>query len=120
MRVRCIQTVSNTTDKTASRSPWLTPGREYVVLSILADTSGQVLYRLISDDQRTPALFAATQFEVVSPTIPTTWCIRILEEGGLELAPVQWLRPGFWESYFDGEKDALTSFAAELAKIQAS
>jgi hypothetical protein len=114
MRVRCIQTPTSEIESAESRSPWLTLGREYVVLSVLADTNGQVLYRLISDDQRTPALFAATQFKVISSGIPSCWRIRIPIEGGLELAPEAWLSPGFWESYFDGDEEAETAFRAAL------
>jgi hypothetical protein len=105
---------------TESRSPWLTLGREYVVLSVLADTKGDVMYRLISDDQLTPALFDAAQFEVVSSTLATSWCIRVPAEGGLELAPAAWLTPGFWESYFDGEEEALTAFRKALATLMTS
>jgi hypothetical protein len=120
MRVRCIQLPSSAATKAGSRSPWLTLGREYVVLSVLADTAGRVFYRLLSDDQRTPALFGATQFEVTSTNIPKGWCLWVPEEGGLELSPAAWLTPGFWESYFDAEEEALRVFNAELTTILAS
>lgn len=40
--------------------------------------------------------------------------------GGLELAPAQWLTPGFWDRYFDGEKEAFTAFNVDAATIMAS
>ena len=118
MRVRCIRITSET--NLDERRAWLTVGQDYVVLSVLADTTGQVVYRLVGDDQRTPALFDASYFEVTSPTLPENWRIRVPVEGGLELAPSAWLVPGFWESYFDGEPEALTSFTAALDTILVS
>lgn len=115
MRVRCIRLINSVTGQPETSSTWLTLDREYVILSVLADGTGQVLYRLLSDDGRTPGLFASTQFEVVAASLPSIWCIRVTATGGVELAPPAWLTPGFWESYFNGEKAAQDAFGSATA-----
>ena len=49
MKVVCRRVVSATTGEELERSPWLTIGREYSVLEIVASPDGGVSLRLVGD-----------------------------------------------------------------------
>lgn len=117
MKVRCVRLVNSVSGEPEARSPWLTVGSEYVVLALSVVPGRNVTFRLIGNDGRTPALFAASQFEIIRGNIPSVWEVQIEEEGRLEIGPRPWLRPGFWEDYFDGMPEATTEFEAARVVI---
>lgn len=89
---------------------WIEDDKEYVVLSIEEMSSKQYL-RLLSEQNETPALFLASDFEVTSSEIPSVWSVSISEDGScIELIPALWRVDGFWEGYFDGDVDAKIVF----------
>jgi hypothetical protein len=118
MKVRCVKVVSETTGAPLRKSPWLTVGALYNVLTISADPEGQVLFRLVGNDDAKPGLFSSKQFEIVDGSLPTCWRAKSKENGGVQLAPVAWLRDGFWERYFDGERTAIEEFQEGCADIE--
>jgi hypothetical protein len=59
---------------------------------------------------RTPSWWPATDFITVSAVIPSNWVVKVGEGGKLDLAPESWLKPGFWDRYFDRDKDAILEF----------
>jgi hypothetical protein len=100
-----------------TNSPWLTLHGEYQILSILMTPSGPAKLRILADDGRTPILVDAAMFSMNSQPLPDTW-VAIIEEGGIvELGPRSWLKPGFWERYFDGDADAMTQFQREMSNM---
>jgi len=117
MRVRCTNLISATTDQPLSESPWLTVGRTYLVLSLVASPGRGVLFRLVGDEGRQPGLFAAGQFEGVDQRLSTSWIVRLGADGLLELGPQAWLRSGFWEDYFDRKVEAITAFDNGRARM---
>jgi len=48
-------------------------------------------------------------FVTVSTRIPSNWVAQLWEGGSLHLAPAAWLKPGFWEDYFDHQRDGLAA-----------
>lgn len=50
----------------------------------------------------------------VDGAIAESWTAQIGEGGVLELAPVSWLAPGFWEAYYDGDPSVTDAVEAEL------
>jgi hypothetical protein len=88
-------------------SPWLTVGREYDVLEILADPGQRVLLRVETDESGSPGLWGAGLFRTVSAQIPPSWSADIQDDGSVMLGAEGWRRPGFWERYYDGDPSAV-------------
>jgi hypothetical protein len=116
MKVQCVS-VTDALDRPAPASPWLTVGRTYNVLSVVLDVHSRWWFRLISDQRTDIGLFRREQFQIVSTKLPSTWVISWSHSGAFELSPQAWLVPGFWESYFEGDSDARSTFDRELKRI---
>jgi hypothetical protein len=114
MKVRCTRLLDSH-DMPTDKSPWLTIGGIYHVLGIWMEP-GSHRFRLLGD-QRPPGLHSADAFELVTAVIPSTWIVRSPKVGCFALEPAEWGRPGFWESYFDGDTEAQQTFQTELRKI---
>ncbi|GAB2191562.1 hypothetical protein MAH1_31750 [Sessilibacter sp. MAH1] len=117
MKVKCIKLIDAQTGESLKNSSWLTVGKEYHVLSVFIADSQPAEYRLLSDDGRTPGMYKADQFELVNKKLPSSWVANYEAESYFELAPKLWVEPGFWESYFDGEPDAVDVFNSEKESI---
>lgn len=102
--------------KTAE-SNWLHIGSNYAVQAIYFSQNQGARFRIISEDNATPAMFAATDFTVVDSRIPETWRVHIHSNGDVELSPKSWLEPGFWVRFFDGDADARHLFDLYTSKI---
>lgn len=114
MKVRCVN-LKNWANQPQESSGWLKVGDVYQVLMILIEPTRTML-RLVGGTP-TPALFQLDMFEVASNIVPTTWVVSQLKPGFLTLGPEQWVRPGFWEAYFDGRPEAVACFDEERRKI---
>lgn len=117
MKVKCIAIFDSYSGSALEKSPWLTVGTVYSVLSVFVAEEKPAEYRLLADDGFTPGMYRADQFELVSNVIPANWVVNF--EAGLyfELAPRAWLKDGFWEEYFDGNPIAIESFESEKNEI---
>ena len=114
MRVRCVSIVdANNEPIETSRS--LTIGREYVVLGVSATIGHSIDVRITSDDG-THSLWPIDIFEVVEDSLSSSWVAKI-DRQRLMLCPSSWSRPGFWEDYFNGEKEAVMQFDIERDRI---
>jgi hypothetical protein len=110
MRVRCAKLINEQTGQQIEKSPWLSIGKVYLVLEVSVSERKHVKFRLMSDDNDTPALHEFSQFEPVSDAIPKCW-VTLFEPGRyLCLTPSAFAQPGFWERYFDGEEAARQTF----------
>jgi hypothetical protein len=77
-----------------------------------------VLYRLIGDNEnKSPALYNASQFDVVSGKLPVNWEVNQLKGGALHFGPKAWQEPGFWEDCYDYEPQALEVYKREARII---
>lgn len=110
MRVLCLQIINPITGVNESTSPWLDLDDEYEVLEVYAYPGGRIDLRLAAKDAGTPALFDSTMFMTIDDTIPPTWTVRLEDGGALRLAPREWMRPGFWDAFFDGDPDAVSDY----------
>lgn len=122
MRVKCIKILNQTTGQEEARlkNGWITIGKEYLVLAIEISPSRPPWLRIIGDDSgQTPGLESSHQFETVCTRLPSCWQARLDHTGGLDIAPVRWLRPGFWEDYFNGHAEAVAEFKADHAQMLA-
>ncbi len=100
------------------RSSWVELGRVYHVLAFETELASSWL-RLVGEEP-TPALFQPEMFEVVSSVIPSAWVVTSPKPGCLSLEPEPWSRPGFWESFFDAEPEAVARFEEYRNAIVAS
>jgi len=116
MKVKCIKIYNEHTKAYQESSSWLTIGKEYIVLAIEV-RQDNVLFLIASDANEQPILQSATQFEVISKKIPSTWKISsgVLELFSLE--PKAWQEPGFWEDCYDHEPAALEIYKREARII---
>ena len=121
MKVRCIKLLKpDGSDNLERSNGWLTVGNEYTVLSIYGGRQGvPIKYRLIGDrNQNTPAMHDVTQFEIISPDIPSGWTFKLYSDQEWSLEPAAWAKKGFWEAYFDQDKDAQEIFEKEVERIK--
>jgi hypothetical protein len=102
MKVRCVQLfdVAGTQKRVGN---WLTIGATYHVLEILGDPKGKddLKFRIMSDNNQTPTIERASQFELITNSIPRCWSVSFLPDSLLYFAPFEWIERGFWERYFD-------------------
>lgn len=113
MKIECIKIIDNETGRELDKSSWLTVGNVYQVLSVFTAVDGLVEYRLIGDDNYTPALFRADQFKILDGKLSPNWVANCELGSYFELAPKSWTKPAFWEEYFDGEPEAINCFTTE-------
>jgi hypothetical protein len=47
---------------------------------------------------------------VADRSVPRNWVASIGPTGVFTLGPSEWLAPGYWEAFFDGDADAVAAF----------
>lgn len=87
-----------------SQYPDLTPNQYYVVIGIEADD-----FRILNDQGR-PFLYEASFFDVVDPKEPEDWVIENGNDGERYAYPPPLNTVGFFEDFFDGQKEAVVTF----------
>lgn len=116
MKVRCTD-LRDARGNPVVRSPWLTIGHSYHVLSVILDAEGVWSVRVKGDAEPGVGLFPLAHFEVVSERLPSTWKALWRDRGVFELTPEAWSEPLFWERYFEHDAEARTVFEREASKI---
>jgi hypothetical protein len=109
MKVRCV-TVCDIHGGQVEESAWLTIGKIYHVLEIVVRDSDGVWFRIVTDDNGSPGLHRARQFERITGNIPSCWVVSYEPHSSLILSPETWLENLFWTRYFDGDQDAQKEF----------
>ena len=118
MKVKCINIYNEQTKEYQSESAWLTIGKEYIVLEIMTSTKRSLLYRLVGDNEnKMPALYAASQFEIISELIPSNWGASIINKSLIVLGPKDWRKSGFWDACYEHEPAALVIYKREARSI---
>lgn len=87
-----------------SRYSDLTPGQPYVVIGIEADD-----FRILNDQGR-PHLYPPEFFEIVDPREPEDWVTEFGEDHERYSYPVSLNTAGFFEDFFEAEKEAVATF----------
>jgi hypothetical protein len=109
MKVKCINIQSGTT---------LIIGKEYIVLEIEIHPGKEIVYRLIGEtNSKSPRLYRASNFEITSNMIPSSWRINQIDIGTFDIGPAAWHEPGFWENCYDLEPAALEIYKHEARII---
>ena len=117
MRIKCQKILNERTQHQQESSPWLTIGKEYIVLAIEVYPTKN--YFLLVDDSsnQAPHLHDAKQFEVISHHISSNWRINKGDLDIMTIAPEAWQDPNFWEKCYDGDPSALEIFKHEARII---
>src|SRR5580704_8222754 len=98
MKVKCKNIYNEHTMQYQDSSPWITIGKEYIVLEIEIYAGKDILYRLVGDNlDESPALYDSKQFEIISGNLSSNWKINQLKSGTLNLGPETWQPLSFWE-----------------------
>ncbi len=123
MIVRCVRIIGTATGRSLSEHPGIRLGVEYPVLEVYASRRG-LQYRIYNPEigpNGFPGhgLWGAEMFEIVSVRIPACWVPVVSLEGKFVLAPSSWLRPNFWDDYFDAVPTATAVFDREVERILA-
>ncbi|MCI0513125.1 hypothetical protein L0128_07940 [candidate division KSB1 bacterium] len=90
--------------KKTSQYPDLTPQQSYIVIGIEGND-----YRILNDDGR-PYLYPFNLFEIEDAAEPEDWISETGEEGERYAYPPALNAPGFFEDFFDGDKNAVSRF----------
>lgn len=85
---------------------WLPANQTLTVLAVSSFASVGSKYLIWSEAQQCPALFPASDFEIVDSHLPAVWIASLDLNGYIHLAPPCWHEVGFWERYYEGEHDA--------------
>jgi hypothetical protein len=104
-------------DGVKSLEDWLEPGQYLSVLAISSTPSTGSRFLLWSKKQSGPALFPASDFEVLDQSLPPAWVAQVDLNGYVEFAPKEWLCEGFWERYYDDDPEAEQVFKNGVAAI---
>ena len=98
---------------------WLREGQEYTVLSVEVMGTDKSAYRIVADDNVTPALFEVTSFEITDNRLPPSWVIVQVEGIQIiQMMPIAWSKKGFWEAYFDSDATARKQYNEDLMVLQ--
>lgn len=91
----------------------LAAGIEYVVLELMAHANWVSARVEVASHDGSPVLVPLDgTVEVVDARLSGRWRAELVN-GALFLAPALWLRPGFWEQFFDGDPAAERDFRLE-------
>ncbi|HSB72155.1 MAG TPA: hypothetical protein VLT62_22735 [Candidatus Methylomirabilis sp.] len=82
----------------------LTPGQQYLVIGIEADD-----FRVLNDKGR-PYLYPRHLLEIVDSQEPADWLTEYGEDGERYAYPRPLNHAGFFEDFFDGKPEAVTTF----------
>lgn len=117
MKVKCLKIINENTQQEQNTSPWLTIGKEYIVLMVEAYPTKN--YFLLVDDSsnQAPHLHDARQFEVTSHHIPSNWQINAGDLEIMTIGPKAWQDPSFWERCYEGDEASLELYKHEARII---
>ena len=116
MKVRCIRLISHVDGSEMTDSPWLTVGRQYLVVSVVAVPGRHVSLQIINDQSRL-GMFDSRMFTTSHHSVPPNWVVKVSHEGVLEFAPEPWQEAGFWERFYNDEPEAIRICEEEISKI---
>ena len=118
MKVKCKNIYNEHTKQFEESSSSLTIGNEYVVLEAIASANRALLYRLVGDNEnKMPALYSASQFEITSDLISSIWGTTIINKSLMVMGPKDWRKDEFWDACYDHDPKALEIYKREAMII---
>ena len=119
MKVKCIKLYENIEGEIKPSSTSFKIGKVYTVLEVYTNSKGQVDFRIEDEDELpSPIIVNERQFEIVDNKIPSNWKIYVdTKYGGIILSTEDWLKPYFWEDFFNQEDYALKIYELEKKNV---
>ena len=117
MRVKCVKIINEHTKQELEKSPWLTLGKEYIVLAMEVYTNKNYFLLVDDSENKSPGLHDTKQFKMVSHSIPSNWQINTGDLEITTLGPKLWQDPTFWEKCYEGDESALEVYKREVKII---
>lgn len=88
------------------------------MLEVMTSASRGLLYRLVGDNEnKMPALYSASQFEITSDLISSTWRITIVNKSLIVMGPKDWRKDEFWDACYGHDPKALEIYKREARII---
>ncbi len=109
MLVRCEFIISPPSGGALPADAWLKAGSEYLAVGIVVDPGRQIDLRVV-DDSGEPSLWPMAMFTVVDGHLTPEWAV-LDRAGALVIEPKEFLRPGYWERYWDRDREARRLFS---------
>jgi hypothetical protein len=117
MLIKCNKIISPVTkEDLGHKSPWLTKGREYVVLALNFSSKSGIEVCIQTDHYNEPRYIALDGFEILSQCIPSNWVTftkNIGNETFVDMLPQSWSYDGFFDELEDQNKTAIDVFNIE-------
>ena len=121
MKIKCKKILSSVTGKNLGNdSPWLTIGKEYIVLALFYTEGVGLNIYAISDQYNEPCFFDLTGFEVISQFQPSSWVTVFKKDEhytSMESLPESWNYESFFDDVEEQEPKAIALLKEELKKI---
>lgn len=117
MKVKCLKIINEHTQQEQDTSPWLTIGKEYIVLMIEVYPTKNYFLVIDDSENNAPGLHDAKQFEVVTHHIPSNWQMNPGDLGIMTIGPKFWQEPDFWGECYEGDESALEIYKREARII---
>ena len=121
MLIKCNKIISPVTkEDLGEKSPWLTQGKEYVVLALNVSSKFGIEVCIQTDHYKEPRYITLDGFEVISQKIPRVWItlMRDLDdEKIIDLIPKSWSYDDFFNELADENPEALVLFNKEAELI---
>lgn len=121
MIIKCNKIISPVTkEDLGEKSPWLTKGKEYVVLALNISSKCGIEACIQTDHYNEPRYITLNGFEIVSQKIPSAWITiskDIGEEKFIEMLPKSWAYDGFFEELENENLDSIAIFNKEVELI---
>ena len=118
MLVKCVKIYDASLNIETNQNHWLTVGKTYFVLEVLAREEFNE-YRLLDDKDQAcnPGVYRSWQFEVVDSRMPSNWEVNQETPNSLIIGPKPWQEPDFWERFYQRESKQEDLFNQEAKKM---
>lgn len=121
MLIKCTKIISPVTkENLGDKSPWLTKGKEYVVLALNISSKFGIEACIQTDHYSEPRYITLNGFEIISQHIPTSWITltkQIDDETFIDMLPQSWAYDGFFNELEDENHQSIALFNKEVEII---
>jgi len=109
-----------TKEDLGDKSPWLTKGKEYVVLALNISTKGGIEVCIQTDHYNEPHYITLDGFEIINQRMPFSWITvskDLGDENIIDMLPQSWAYDGFFGQLDDENPEAIALFNKEAEII---
>ncbi|WP_341644280.1 hypothetical protein [Thauera sp. SDU_THAU2] len=82
-------------------------------------SSGEIGFRVASEDGGQPVVFRAALFDLIDCSLPACWKVLAVRQNAVDLGPEVFGQAGFWEKCFDRDPVALDEYREAKEQVMA-